>query len=97
MTNTFKTIKQKSIEELDRELYVAHKRGYIFRYTPISELSGIGDICKNVGVEILFSDQVSVSKIEQIKAYIELKYDFYVDNTTYMDPVKPVKIVVVRY
>lgn len=90
-------IKEKFIESLERELYVAHKRGFIFRYTHISELSSFGDVSKIVGVEILFSDQVSVKNINEIKQYIESRYDFDVDNTTYMDPVKPVKIVVVRY
>ena len=93
----FKSIQEKFIEALERELYVAHKRGYIFRYTPISEMQGLSDASKIVGVEILFSDEVSVNAINEIKNYIESKYDFDVDNTTYMDPVKPVKIVVVRY
>lgn len=92
-----KDVKQKLIDALEKELYVAHKRGYIFRYTHVSEFCGIGDVSKIVGIEILFSDNVSISAINEIKKYIESKYDFDVDNTTYMDPIKPVKIVVVRY
>lgn len=92
-----KSIKDKFIEELERELYVAHKRGYIFRYTHVSEPSNFADDTHIVGVEIMFSDNVSVRAISDIKKYIEFKYDFVVDNTTYMDPIKPVKIIVVRY
>jgi hypothetical protein len=93
----FKGSKEKSVEKLEKELYVAHKRGYIFRCTHISEMHGFGDSSKIVGVEILFSDDVSVEAIRKIKTYIEKTYDFDVDNTTYMDVTNSVKIIIVRY
>lgn len=93
----FKDSKEKSVQRLEKELYVAHKRGYIFRCTHISEPSVLGDTSKIVGVEILFSDDVSYESIDKIKLYIEQTYDFDVDNRTYMDPLGTVKIVVVRY
>lgn len=93
----FKNSKEKSIEKLEKELYVAHKRGYIFRCTHISEMSGFCDSITIVGVEILFSDDVTAESIQKIKKYIEKQYDFDVDNTTYMDATNAVKIIIVRY
>lgn len=93
----FKDSKEKCVDKLEKELYVAHKRGYIFRCTHISELTGLGDSSKIVGMEILFSDNVSYESIHKIKLYIEKTYSFNVDNKTYMDPLGTVKIVVVRY
>lgn len=92
----FKDPKEQSIERLEKELYVAHKNGFIFRSTHMYETT-FADSHKIVGIEILFSDDVTVEKISKIKRYIESKYKFYVDDTTYMDPVKPTKIIIVRY
>jgi hypothetical protein len=60
-------------------------------------MTSFGDSSEIVGVEILFSDDVSVESIKRIKTYIEKTYDFDVDNTTYMDLSNAVKIIIVRY
>jgi hypothetical protein len=92
-----KSKKDIDILKFEKELYVAHKRGYIFRYTHTSEFSYLGDYSKIVGVEILFSDEVSTEQIEKIKHYIEKQYLFKVDMSTYMEVNNAVKIIVVRY
>ena len=89
--------KEEKILELEKQLYVAHKLGHIFRYTHITSYCDLGDFSKSVGVEILFSDEVSLRKIKEIKNYIENKYKFYVDDLTYIDPSSKVKIITVRY
>ena len=89
--------KETKILELEKELYVAHKLGYIFRYTHMTSYCSLGDFSKSVGVEILFSDNVDLSKIKEIKEYIEKKYKFYVDDLSYIDPVSKIKIITVRY
>lgn len=92
-----KTKKEIEVLKFEKELYVSHKRGYIFRYTHTSEYSYIGDYSKIVGVEILFSDDVTMAQIEKIKHYIEKQYMFRVDTNTYMDVNNATKIMVVRY
>jgi hypothetical protein len=93
----FSSQREAEILALEKELYVAHKRGYIFRFTHITELAPYGDYSKAVGVEIMFSDNVSTEQIAKIKAYIETRYKFYVDDKTYMNPLEPTKIITVRY
>lgn len=75
------------------ELYVAHKRGYIFAYVQTTESNTISSKPNIVGVEILFSDQVSLKQISKIQSYILTKYGFEVDDTLCDD----VSILIVRY
>lgn len=91
-----KTVKENNIEKLEKELYVAHKNGYIFRSTHIYEPT-FGDTFKIIGVEILFADDVPNEKIQKIKTYVETTYGFLVDTTTYMSPSEHTKIIIVRY
>lgn len=93
----FKSQKDINILSLEKELYVAHKRGFVFRYTHLSELNSFYDYSKNIGIEILFSDAVTDEQIKKIKTYIERTYGFYVDATTYMNPNETPKIIIVRY
>lgn len=93
----FSNSKEVEILALEKELYVAHKRGYIFRFTHMTELSPYGDYSKVIGVEIMFADDVSTEQIAKIKAYIETRYKFYVDDKSYMTPFEPTKIITVRY
>lgn len=92
-----KSKKEIDVLKFEKELYVAHKRGYIFRYTHTSEFSYLGDYSKIVGVEVMFSDDVTSEQIEKIKHYIEKHYLFKVDTNTYMNANSPTKIMMVRY
>jgi len=89
--------KDTDIRSLEKELYVAHKRGYVFRYIHLTELNALYDYSKIVGIEILFSDTVTDDQISGIKNYIEKRYGMIVDTTTYMNPNETPKIVIVRY
>lgn len=81
------------IFNFEKELYVAHRRGYIFRYVHTTELDDLTSKEKISGVEILFSDVVSPKQISEIQSYILIKYGFELDDTLCDD----VNILIVRY
>lgn len=88
-----KTLKDNKICNFLNELYVAQRRGYIFTYVPTTEPSNLNLKPDVVGVEILFSDRVSLRQISKIQTYILSKYGFEVDDTLCDD----VNILIVRY
>lgn len=85
--------KDSKIVSFETELYVAHRRGYIFRYVYTKEIDILSSKAKIVGVEILFSHVVTPKQISKIQAYILRNYGFDVDDTLTDD----VGILIVRY
>jgi hypothetical protein len=79
--------------KFETELYVAHRRGYIFRFVYIKEMNTLSFRPDVVGVEILFSDAVTPKQISEIQSYILTRYGFDVDDTLCDD----VNILIVRY
>lgn len=82
-----------NILKFETELYVAHKRGFVFRYVHLTEFEGLGEHPKIAGVEILFSDEVSLKQVSQIQDYITKTYGFEIDDTLCED----INILIVRY
>lgn len=85
--------KEFKISNFERELYVAHRSGYIFRFVHTKEIDVLSSRAKIVGVEILFSDIVTPTQVSKIQTYILNSYGFDVDDTLCDD----VNILIVRY
>lgn len=85
--------KDSKIINFERELYVAHRSGYIFRFVHTKETDVLSSRAKIVGVEILFSDVVTPKQVAKIQTHILNNYGFDVDDTLCDD----VNILIVRY
>jgi hypothetical protein len=85
--------RESRICEFEKELYVSHKRGFIFRYVNLEETNQLNGSRMITGVEILFSDSVTQVQLSKIQAYILSNYGFETDDTLCMD----VNILIVWY
>lgn len=85
--------RESKILEFEKELYVAHRQGFIYRFVHLEELNNLNNKKMITGVEILFSDVVSQEQLAKIQAYILTKYGFETDDTLCMD----VNILIVCY
>ena len=86
-------ITEDKILEFEKELYVAHRRGFIFRFVHLEEISNLSNKKLITGVEILFSDLVTQVQIAKIQSHILTKYGFETDDTLCRD----INILIVCY
>lgn len=85
--------KEKKILRFEKELYTAHKKGFIFRFVPLEEVDSLSGTKTCCGTEILFSNLVTQEQISKIQAYILTVYGFELDDTLCED----INILIVRY
>lgn len=89
-------LKNKSIKKLRYELERAKKLGHIFSLTDITDVKLPGGQIDVIGIEIMFSSDISEKQVCKVVKYIQDRYKFCVLTYLLERGIDP-KILIVEY